>query len=81
MVGLRTGEGGRGAGVQWGQSFSCLGGRALGTCFHVYVVYVALLNCTLNNGYDAEFYILLQWRNFKNKLRGTGQAQRAGRVW
>ena len=37
--------------------------------------------CTLNNGYDAEFYILLQWRNFKNKLRGTGQAQRAGRVW
>lgn len=64
--------------MQWGQSFSCLGGRALGTCFHVYVVYVALLNCTLNN---AEFYVyLLQFRNFKNKLYGTRQAQRAGRV-
>lgn len=29
-----------------GQSFSCLGGRALGTCFHIYVVCVALLSCT-----------------------------------
>lgn len=38
-------------------SFSCLGGRALGTCFHVYVVYVALLNCTLNKGYNADFYV------------------------
>lgn len=75
MVGLRTGEGGRGAELQ------LLGRKSSGDLFshicslystaELYTTMVVMLNF---------MYILLQWRNLKNKLRGTGQAQRVGRV-